>query len=92
MSGKSVFLGDFVHCKDLDNLETLESTAIFVDENGVIVSIEAGCDLKKAEEISIPRLGWEKRDVTVRVAKKGQFFFPGFIGMLILEDNSRVRR
>jgi len=64
----------------LDELEYLHDSAICVDENGVIVAIEKDCDLKKAEETLLPKLGWSTGDVTVKTAKPGQFFFPGFIG------------
>ena len=79
---KSLFLGSFIHSKSLDVLEYLHDTAVFVDEKGVIVAIERDCDLKKAEETIYPKLGWTRSDVTVRTAKPGQFFFPGFIGIL----------
>jgi len=78
---KSLFLGSFIHSKSLDVLEYLHDTAIFVDENGVIVAMEKACDLKKAEETIYPKLGWSSSDVAVKTAKPGQFFFPGFIGM-----------
>ncbi|KAF4632287.1 hypothetical protein G7Y89_g5848 [Cudoniella acicularis] len=51
------------------------------DEKGVIVAIESvtGLDEKKVVESLFPRLGWSASDVLIRVAKEGQFFFPGFI-------------
>jgi len=79
-TGKSLFLGSFIHSRSLDELEYLHDSAICVDENGVIVAIEKDCDLKKAEETLLPKLGWSTGDVTVKTAKPGQFFFPGFIG------------
>lgn len=78
---QTVFLGSFIHSKSLDELEYLHDTAVFVDEKGVIVAIEEKCDLKKAEETICPKLGWSHSDVTIRTAKPGQFFFPGFIGI-----------
>jgi len=79
-TGKLLFLGSFIHSKSLDELEYLHDAAVCVDGNGVIVAIEKGCDLKKAEETLFPKLGWSAGDVTVKIAKPGQFFFPGFIG------------
>ena len=80
-AGKSLFLGSFIHSKSLDELEFLHETAVFVDDKGVIVAIEKGCDQKKAEETLFPKLGWTVGEVSFRIAKPGQFFFPGFIGL-----------
>ena len=77
---RSLFLGSFIHCKSLEELEFLHDTAICVDEKGLIVAIKSGFDQSKAEEVLLPKLGWTKAEVTVKVAKPGQFFFPGFIG------------
>ena len=77
---RSLFLGSFIHSKSLEELEYLHDTAVCVDEKGVIVAIEPGYDQVKAEEVLFSKLGWTKSDVTVKVAKPGQFFFPGFIG------------
>jgi guanine deaminase len=79
----SLFLGSFIHSKKLDELEYFHKTAIFVDSKGVIVHIEKDCDQARAEEAFIPRLGWRLEEVAVRIAQDGQFFFPGFIGMII---------
>lgn len=76
----SLFLGTLVHSKSLDELEYLQDTAICVDEKGIIVAIAPNCDQRKAEASLYPGLGWSNGDVTVREAKEGQFFFPGFIG------------
>jgi hypothetical protein len=80
-AGKSLFLGNFVHSKSLDELEFLHETAVCVDDKGVIVAIEKVGDQKKAEETLFPKLGWIVGEVSVRIAKPGQFFFPGFIGL-----------
>jgi guanine deaminase len=80
---KSLYLGSFIHSNSLDVLEYLHDAAVFVDEKGVIVAIERACDLKKAEEAIYPRLNWSSSEATVRTAKPGQFFFPGFIGQLL---------
>jgi guanine deaminase len=81
-TGKSLFLGSFIHSKSLDDLEYLHNSAVCVDENGVIVAIEKDCDLKKAEVTLFPKFGWSIEAVSVKTAKPGQFFFPGFIGWL----------
>ena len=81
MASRSLFLGSFIHSKSLDELEYLHDTAICVDQNGVIVAVEPGYNLSKAEEVLFPKLGWKKEEVSVKVAKEGQFFFPGFIGL-----------
>ena len=80
-TGRSLFLGRFVHSKSLEELEFLHQTAVCVDEKGSIVAIEPGCDQSKAESVLFPKLGWTKGDVIVKAAKPGQFFFPGFIGV-----------
>jgi guanine deaminase len=79
--GKSLFLGSFIHSKGLDELEFLHETAICVDDRGVIVAIQKARDQKAAEETLFPQLGWTVGKVSVRIAKPGQFFFPGFIGL-----------
>lgn len=80
VSKRSLLLGSFVHSKSLTELEFLHDSAIAVDEKGVIVALEQRCDQKKAEETLLPKLGWSIGEVTVRIARPGQFFFPGFIG------------
>ncbi|KAK4134743.1 guanine deaminase [Trichocladium antarcticum] len=74
-----LFLGSFVHCKALDELEYLHNAAICVDQSGTIVAVETECDAVKAKETVFPRLGWGDAEVEVVAAKEGQFFFPGFI-------------
>lgn len=82
-TGRSLFLGTFVHSKILDELEYLHDTAVCVDQKGIIVAIESNCDQRKAEESLYPKLGWSRGDVTVRAGQEGQFFFPGFIGQYL---------
>lgn len=78
--GNKVLLGSFVHSTSREALEYLHDTGVFVDGDGVIVAIEPDCDRSKAEDEIVPRLGWDKTQVEVVSSKKGQFFFPGFIG------------
>ncbi|KAK3307453.1 uncharacterized protein B0T15DRAFT_179099 [Chaetomium strumarium] len=78
-SQNQLFLGTFVHSKALDELEYLHNAAVCVDTSGTIVAVERECDEAKAKETLLPRLGWDVTEVEVVRAKKGQFFFPGFI-------------
>ena len=70
-----------MHSRSRENLEYLHETGVFVNGEGVIVAIESDCDRSRAEDEIVPRLGWDKTQVEVVNSKKGQFFFPGFIGM-----------
>lgn len=78
---KTLFLGSFVHSKDLANLEFLHDSAVCVDETGVIVALERDCGRKTAEDTVLPKLGWTVDEIQIRAAQPGQFFFPGFIGL-----------
>jgi guanine deaminase len=89
---KLLFLGSFVHCKNLDELEAWHDSAVLVDERGVIVAIEKDTDLQYAKNTIIPRIGWEEREYTVKQAKKGEFFFPGFIGMFMTMFTLALKR
>lgn len=79
-----LFLGTFVHSKTREALEYLHDAAVCVDTSGTIVAVETGYDLARAEAELLPRLGWEMGHVEVNVARDGQFFFPGFIGTLLM--------
>ena len=85
---RSLFLGTLVHSKTLDQLEYLQGAAVCVDERGIIVAIQEGCDQRTAEQSLYPKLGWSRGDVTVRTAKEGEFFFPGFIGRFSTPSSS----
>ncbi|KAI1659993.1 guanine deaminase [Daldinia decipiens] len=74
-----LYLGLFIHSVKLGELQYLHDTAVCVDKSGKIVAVEQQYDQKKAEETLYPKLGWKTDDVTVTIAKEGQFFFPGFI-------------
>ncbi|OTA69326.1 guanine deaminase [Hypoxylon sp. EC38] len=74
-----LFLGIFIHSVKLGKLQYLDNSAVCVDKSGKIVALEMSCDQKQAEEKLYPRLGWNADDITVTIAKDGQFFFPGFI-------------
>lgn len=77
---RSLFLGTFVHSQTLDSLEFLHDTAICVDEKGIIAAVEPDCDLSKAQERVLPKLGWSVEHVKIWTTQPGDFFFPGFIG------------
>ncbi|KAI0843068.1 guanine deaminase [Hypoxylon sp. FL0890] len=74
-----LFLGLFIHSIKLGKLEYIHDGAVCVDKSGKIIAVETSCDQKEAEEKLYPWLGWKADDVTVTIAKDGQFFFPGFI-------------
>ncbi len=78
---KSLFLGRFIHSTSLNTLEYLDHCALCVDERGTIVAVERPCDLQRAEEVVLPRLGWGRGEVVVCTAGEEEFFFPGFIGL-----------
>ncbi|KAJ1331768.1 guanine deaminase [Microdochium nivale] len=74
-----IFLGSFVHSVALGQLDYLHNTAICVDSSGKIVAVQPDCDRSTAEQTLIPKLGWDKNNVTFTASGPGQFFFPGFI-------------
>ena len=81
-----VFIGSFIYSRNLDELEILHDTAVFVDGQGQIKAVTK--DLKNTQddtalEDTYKQLGWNKPDITVNRCKNGQFFFPGFIGMYL---------
>ncbi|KAF2748025.1 guanine deaminase [Sporormia fimetaria CBS 119925] len=71
---KTVYLGTFVHCVSLSDLEISEKGAIGVDENGVIQFVEKNVDLAQVHE---KHSDWKEAKVTE--LKGNSFFFPGFI-------------
>jgi len=75
-----LFLGSFIHSSALDTLEYLHGAAVFVDGSGKIAAVEPDCDLARAEQELLPKLGWAREQTTVTACDEGQFFFPGFIG------------
>ncbi|KAE9992229.1 hypothetical protein EG327_009727 [Venturia inaequalis] len=73
---KTIFVGPFVHCKALDQLDICEDGAIGVDENGVIAFIERDVEGRDADPVA-KKHGWVNPKV-VKIYDTG-FFFPGFI-------------
>ena len=82
MSKPAVYIGTFVHCKTLTEIEILHDAAVFIDEQGKIVAIEKDIEDVDAALSGASKLGWDTQDVIVRACGKEQFFFPGFIGMV----------
>lgn len=71
---KKIYVGPFIHCISLTELEICLAGAIGVDEDGKIAFV-----LKNVEDGKLPtREGWEAAK-TVKV-EGNSFFFPGFIG------------
>lgn len=77
---KTLYIGRFIHCKTLTELDICDNGTIGVDENGNIAFVERqGADAGLGNGINV-REGWEGAKV-VRCDEDG-FFFPGFIGMV----------
>ncbi|RDW77035.1 guanine deaminase-1 [Coleophoma cylindrospora] len=53
---RTLFLGTFVHCQNLDSLEYFHDTGVFVDEKGTIVAVKQRCNLTIAVETVMPEL------------------------------------
>lgn len=76
---KTLYIGPFVHCDSLTELDICPKGMIGVDESGKIAFVIRSI---KGQQIPIEE-GWEEAK-TVRINGPG-FFFPGFIGMLLKE-------
>ncbi|TEA19477.1 putative guanine deaminase [Colletotrichum sidae] len=75
-----LFYGTFIHSKTREELEYLHNTAVAVDASGTIVAVNKTCATsREAEDDVCSKLGWRHGEFDVRIAKEGQFFFPGFI-------------
>lgn len=81
---RSLFVGTFVHCKGLQELDICLRGAIGVDEQGKIAFIER--DIDDIKTITQAH-GWEGSDITT--ARSSQFFFPGFVGKQSLQTHVR---
>jgi guanine deaminase len=83
---KTIYVGPFVHCKSLAELDICEKGAIGVDEKGVIVFVERDVEgVHGVEKVREKYDEWKDASV-VRIEGEG-FFFPGFIGMLLLASS-----
>lgn len=81
---RSIYTGRFIHCKDLENLETFDLVA--VDENGKIVAVEKEGGAENVIPI-IGKLNWNAESTTIYRAAENQFYFPGFIGISWILSN-----
>lgn len=86
---KTIFIGPFVHCKSLDELDICEQGAIGVDENGVIAFIERDVGGQDADSVATKH-GWVNPKV-VKIYDTG-FFFPGFIGTFKISYDDSQRK
>lgn len=78
---RQLFTGTFVHSKSRTELEYLHDAVVAVDEKGVVVSIDQGCENVKIRADKLrTSLGWDDEEVDFHAYKDGHFFFPGFIG------------
>lgn len=75
---KTVYYGTFIHSLSLSNLDISPSGAIGVDESGRIAFIERNASA--LQEILTKYPEWAEDGGRVVRAKKGGFFFPGFVG------------
>jgi guanine deaminase len=74
---KKIYVGTFVHCISLSELEIGKNGAIGVDEDGIIQFVEKNVDLQQVHQ---KHTDWEGAKA-VELTGNG-FFFPGFIGTL----------
>lgn len=81
MSKPAVYLGTFIHCKSLAEIEILHDAAVFVNEQGKIVAIEKDIKDVDAALLHAAKLDWDTQEVVARACGREQFFFPGFIGI-----------
>lgn len=71
---KKIYVGPFIHCVSLTEVEICLTAAIGVDEHGKIAFV-----LKNVVDGKLPtKEGWESAK-TVKT-EGNSFFFPGFIG------------
>ncbi len=75
---RTLYLGRFIHCVSLAELEICEDGVIGVDDNGRIGFVERGVE----DHLQLAKnYGWS--DCETLRAGKDQFFFPGFVGMVL---------
>jgi guanine deaminase len=71
---KTIYIGTFIHCESLTELDIVPNGMIGVDEEGKIAFV-----LRSFKGRTIPDgEGWENAKI-VRIQDHG-FYFPGFIG------------
>lgn len=69
---KTVYIGTFIHCQSLTELDIVDNGAVGVDEQGKIAFVHRDRHATSLEQ------GWKSAKI-VDSLKHG-FFFPGFIG------------
>lgn len=75
---RTLYLGRFVHCVSLAELEICEHGIIGVEDDGRIAFVERGV---RDDILIAKKHGWSK--YTTFSAGEDQFFFPGFVGTLL---------
>ena len=73
---KTIYIGPFIHCESLTELDICPNGMIGVDEDGKIAFVLRSIKGRRFPDGE----GWEQAKI-VRVQDHG-FFFPGFIGPL----------
>ena len=72
---KTIYIGPFVHCESLNELDVCPNGMVGVDEDGKIAFVLRSMKGRRFPDDE----GWEEAKI-VRILDHG-FFFPGFIGM-----------
>ncbi|KAI9802962.1 MAG: hypothetical protein M1825_002194 [Sarcosagium campestre] len=76
MAQRAVYIGRFIHSKNIQELDIFENRIIGVDEHGKIGFI--GGDQSQLDKL-LRQHGWDRATVQLVETKDSQFFFPGFI-------------
>lgn len=77
---RTIYVGTFIYCLSLTDLEILENAAIGVDENGIIAFIEKDVKEPGVAEVAEKKYGWKDSSIIKGVEDSTAFFFPGFVG------------
>ena len=77
---RTIYVGTYIHCLSLTQLELLENAAIGVDENGVISFIEQDMKEPGVAEVAEQKYGWKDSSIIKGIGDTTAFFFPGFVG------------
>ncbi|KAL5120616.1 hypothetical protein ACEQ8H_001364 [Pleosporales sp. CAS-2024a] len=73
---KTIYIGAFVHCKSLAELDVCEKGAIGVDEHGTIQFVERR--FSNVQDVQGRHAEWAGAHIVTLKANNG-FFFPGFV-------------
>ncbi|MCJ1439609.1 MAG: hypothetical protein MMC23_000089 [Stictis urceolatum] len=74
---RTVYVGTFIHCTSLTELDVLENTAIGVDEHGIIAFVEG--DVKDDLTARVNAHGWKEPVIVRQDPDIIGFWFPGFV-------------